>query len=258
VRLLSVQPNCVVVNQGGQRRSVEVPDAGGADVWFRLSCGDPAGTPHLLEFSGSYRAGTAGFYFRASDPNHDIERYVWDLTDCRGRSLLPGGAQLRRGLSSGRTARQDTVVVLGAFDVGLPDDSVAGGCLGLRVMDQYDNSTPMVEEAIGNERGTPPVAIRFNAVRFSDLSLRTDLAVSDAENDFLGTFVAAVIVDGVLGPANGQADIGYYNASGYLGAGIPDLPFSGRVGWQDARSLVVYLIDRQGLVTRIQDIDLSR
>jgi hypothetical protein len=149
-------------------------------------------------------------------------------------------------------------VVLAAFDVGLPDDSVAGGCLALRVMDQYDNSTPIVEEAVGNERGSPPVATRFNAVRFSDLAVRTDLAVTDGDNDFLGTFVAAVIVDGVIGPPNGQPDIGYYNASGYLGAVIPDLPLGGRIGWQDVRSVIVYLMDRQGLVTRIQDIDLSK
>lgn len=59
-----------------------------------IACSDVARLPQLLHFAASYRQGVSGLTFRAADPDHDIERYTWDLTACRGTSVLSGGLGL--------------------------------------------------------------------------------------------------------------------------------------------------------------------
>ena len=131
---------------------------------FRVVCSDEALRPRLLSVASSYHDGASGFVAVVTDAGRDVERYVWDITDCHGKSVLPEGGRTRRGLSGGRTAQQDTVTIVGAFEVGRPDVEMVGRCTSLRFVDQLGNTTPVVEEPIGNEGGRPPVATRFNAI----------------------------------------------------------------------------------------------
>jgi hypothetical protein len=196
--------------------------------------------------------------FRAIDPDHDIERFFWDLTDCRGTSVQPGGVRLRRGLSTGRTAGADTVTVIGAFEVGVPDSAMAGKCMSLRVVDEYGNTTPITEQALAAGGGRAPSASIFNATLQSTSALRTTLAATDSDGDFVGTFVAAELRDGILFPVDGEPDLGIYNTAGYLGTAVPDLPLGSRIQYYDVYSLIVYLIDSQGNFTRLMDTDVFR
>ena len=196
------------------------------------------------------------FRFRVFDPTRDVERYFWDLTDCRGSSVLDGGARLRRGLSSGRTAGQDTVEVIGAFEH--PPGAGAARCAALRVVDQAGNTTPVAELPLTNALGAPPTASAFNAYTVGAAAIRTDLAASDADGDFAGAFMSVRLRDGVLFAPDGQPDMGIYNVSGYLGTVIPDLPLGGRVQYGDVYAVIVYLIDAAGNFTRLEDADVLR
>src|SRR5262249_24084015 len=120
VELGLVSPGCRPTTSGGLKQRVAVPETGGAAVSFRIVCSRPAAAPVIQSFHWSYHDSTAAFVAVLTDPNRDISAYTFDLTDCAGTSLLPGGAQFKDGLDAGRTVRQDTVVVLAAFEVDLP------------------------------------------------------------------------------------------------------------------------------------------
>lgn len=250
--------NCVVTSDGGLIQSVAIDSAGGAIARFRVVCSDEAKRPLLLSAGGSYHDGTGAVVFRAVDPDHDIERYFWDLTDCRGTSVQPGGVRLRRGLSTGRTAQGDTVSVVSAFEVGLPDADLAGRCMTIRVVDEFGNTTPVVEQPLLPPGGPAPSATIFNALLRGTSALSTMLTVADPDNDFVGTFVAAQLRDGILFPIDGEPDLGIYNTAGYLGTGVPDLPLGSRIQYYDIYSLIVYLIDDRGNFTRLEDTDVFR
>ncbi len=256
VRLMHVSQYCVVTNNGGRSRHVFVDGSGGTAVWFRVTCADPAARPQVVDFQSSYRRGISGVYVRAADPDRDIERLEWDITDCNRNSVLPAGGKLWRGLSWGRTARQDSVTLVLAFDVGLSDEDMAGKCTSLRVEDEMGNSSPIIEERIGGERGSPPEVTRFNAIIIGDTTVQTTLEVVDAEGDFVGTFAAAKLRDGVIGPPNGEFDIGYFNRAGYLSTDLPSISLTGRLRFGDVRTVIVYVVDRSGNVTRMEDVSL--
>jgi hypothetical protein len=258
VSLGHVAAHCVVTSAGGAMVSVDVPREGGARVDFRVRCSDAARRPRVDRFAASYRDGVSGFVFQAADPDADLDHYVWDLTDCGGRSLLPGGARVRRGLGSGRTRGFDTVTVVGAFEVGLADSVARRGCTALRITDQLGNTTPILEVPTRTPDARAPTATGFNAVSLGS-AVRTTLAVSDPDGDFVGTFVAAELRDGVIsGALDGHPDIGIYNVAGYLGTVLPDLPLSDRIQFGDVYAVIVYLVDRAGNVTRLADRDLFR
>jgi hypothetical protein len=259
VRLRHVAENCVVTSDGGDRRVVEIPAQGGAAADFRVACSDPARRPMLLGLSSSYRDGVSAFYARATDPDADLERYSWDLTDCQGTSVVPGGSRQRRGLSSGRTAHADTVELVAAFEVGLPDSEMAGRCVALRVADEYGNTTPVIQRRIGEQGGSPPVIRSFNALLRGQTSIRVSLGADDPDGDLVGTFAAARLRDGILGPPDGAADLGVYNAAGYLGTVLPELPVNTtRLRYDDVLAVIVYVIDRWGNVRRAEDTDTFR
>lgn len=258
VTLGHVSQNCVITSDGGSRQTVTVPPEGGATVDFRVACSDEARRPRLLSFAAGYRDGAAAFVLRAADPDRDIERYSFDLTDCAGTSLLPGGARLRRGLTAGRTARADTVTIIGAFDVGLPDSVARRGCAAVRVADEYGNTTPVTERRLTAAAGAPPMATSFNATYVGTSAVRTQLAAFDADGDLAGIFAAATLRDGILSPPDGRPDVGIFNAAGYLATPLPDLPLSARVAWGDVLSIIVYLVDDRGNLVRLEDADLFR
>lgn len=258
VRLALVAPNCEIVSDGGPSQRVEISDQGNGAVTFRVICSSPSERPSLISFAGSATDRAVGFVFRATDPNHDIERYAWDVTDCRRHSVLPRVPAERRGLSSGRTRGQDTVTVVAAFETGVSSDSLAGRCLLLRVGDEYGNTTPVVERALRPGGGSPPVATQFNAFYTGANSFATDLTVNDVDNDFVGVFATARLRDGTLSQIDGTPDIGLYNVAGYLGTGLPQLPLSSRITYSDVQAVVVYLIDAAGHVVRLEDTDVAR
>jgi hypothetical protein len=253
-------PHCVVTTNGGARRIVDVVRGGGTVAELHVACSDEATRPVLLEVRAAYAAGAGLIWFRARDPNRDIERYHWDLTDCRGTSILPEGSRVRRGLSSsGRTAGQDTILVISAFEVGLPDSVVAGSCTAVRVADEPSNTTPVWEVPTRTPVGTAsPQASTFNAVYIGTLAVRTTLTVGDPDGDFVGLFAAARLRDGILSPPNGQPDIGIYNVSGYLLPNVPDLPLNSRIQYGDVLGVIVYLVDAAGNFARLEDGDVFR
>jgi hypothetical protein len=255
VTLRHVAPNCVVTSDGGATRKVVLADTGGTRLDFRVVCSDETRRPELLWFTSSYHDGTSGFMFRAADPDHNIERYRWDITDCHGTSVLPQGGRLRRGLSQDRTAGEDTVTVFGAIEVALPDNLVEGRCTSLRVEDETGNTTPISEVPLSASPRSGPNPDIFNARFLNTASLSTTLQVTNPQ--FAGVFVSALLRDGVLSPPDGQPDLGVYNTVGYDDVLLPIVPLgSGRPPYFDYLAIIVYLFDRQGNFTRVEDNDL--
>lgn len=254
ISLSHVSANCVVTSDGGLTRRLTLADTGGTKLDFRVVCSDETKRPHLLSFAGSYHDGTSGFMFRAADPDHDIERYFWDITDCQGKSVLPAGGRLRRGLSQDRTAGQDTVTVFGAIELDLPDADLQGRCTSIRVADEFGNTTPVREFPIA-ATASGPQNFAFNA-RFANTALlTTSLQVNDP--GFAGVFAAALLRDGVLFAPDGQPDLGVYNTVGYDDVILPNVPLgSGRPPYFDYLAIIAYLFDRQGNFTRVEDNDL--
>jgi hypothetical protein len=256
VRLRHVADNCVIVSDGGELRAIDVSEEGGASVLFLASCSDPARRPAVLALAATYLEGVSAFYARITDPDRNIERYAWDLTDCAGASVLPGGPRIRRGLMQGRTRLRDTIEIVAAFEAGMPDEELGGRCTALRVMDDLGNTTPVHEVPVRAPAGDTPVITLFNARLRGVDGVATTLEADDADGDLVGTFVAARLRDGVLGPADGSPDIGVYNAAGYLGTTVPELPFSSRIQYGDVYSVIVYVIDRSGNFRRTEDLSL--
>lgn len=255
LELAHVADNCVVTSDGGRRQRFAISGAGGSRADFRVVCSDPAKRPSILLFHSSYHDGTSGFMFRAADPDGDVERYFWDITDCSGKSVLADGGRQRRGLLVATPAGPDTITVFGAIELGLPDQDLLGRCTSLRVQDEYGNSTPILEEPIGNEAGTGPLPDRFNARFATTASLTTELAISAA--DFAGVFAAARLRDGVLFPADGRPDVGVFNATGFEDTLIPTVPLGGgRPPYYDYSAVILYLFDAEGNFTRLEDADL--
>jgi hypothetical protein len=171
--------------------------------------------------------------------------------------LLRGG-RMRRGLSGGRTAYQDTVTIVAAFEVGLPDAAMAGRCTAIRVADEYGYTTPVLELPIATS-GRPPAPTLFNARLLSTALMEIRLDARDPDGDLVGVFAAFRYRDGVTAPADGQADYAIYNTAGYLGTTIPLLQLPvGAIRYYDLLSSVVYLLDSHGNVTRLEDSDLLR
>lgn len=255
ISLGHVANNCVVTSDGGPTLHLAIDGTGGGHADFRVICSDEAHRPQLLSFASSYHDGTSGFLIRVADPDRDIERYAWDITDCHGKSILPGGGKLRRGLSQDRSAGQDTVTILGAVELGIPDDALQGRCTSIRVADEFGNTTPVLEEVIGNETGTGPLPAYFNAQFSTTATLTTQLTVTDPS--FAGVFAAALLRDGILFAPDGNPDLGIFNTEGYTDVLVPTVPLGGgRPQYYDYYSVILYLFDSRGNFTRVVDDDL--
>lgn len=259
VQLGGIAPNCVVVSDGASVQQVTAAASGGAMASFRISCAEYAHRPQLLSLVGGYDGGASIFAFRAWDPDHDIDGYTWDITDCRGNSVLPDKRErTRRGLRSGRAQLADTLDVVGAYEVGLPTAQLAGRCTELRVFDEDGNTSVILTHRIGSATGFAPSVRFFNATLQGTSSVTSLLLASDPENDIIGHFVLVRLRDGVLGAPDGKSDLGSMDPAGYLGLTVPVIPTTGRIQWDDVLSVIAYVIDAKGNVVRVEDGDLFK
>ena len=259
VQLGGVASNCVIVSDGGAVQHITATATGGAMASFRVSCAEYAHRPQLLSLVSGYDGGASIFAFRVWDPDHDIDGYTWDITDCRGNSELPDKRErTRRGLRSGRAQLADTIDVVGAYEVGLPTAQLAGRCTEVRVFDEDGNSSVILTHRIGSATGFPPSVRFFNATLQGTSSVTSLLLASDPENDIIGHFVLVRLRDGVLGAPDGKADLGSMDPAGYLGLSVPAIPTTGRIQWDDVLSVIAYVIDSKGNGVRVEDGDIFK
>lgn len=256
--LYNVPETCAFLSSGGRTQTVTVPPSGQAQLKFGISCARESARPEIRSLFAGYHDGVGVFILHARDPDRDIRGYFWDLTDCNGRSLLPGGARERGGLGSGRTANWDTLTVIGAFELGLPDSGFAGQCAMVRVIDAGGNASRALEVPLRDAVTSRPRARSFNARFQGQERLSVDLEVEDPDGDFAGVFGAARLRDGVVSMPDGQPDIGIYHPAGYLGQTLPDLLLGSRILFSDVYASIVYLVDQKGNFTRLVDEDLFR
>ena len=255
VSLWNAPEQCVFTNNGGRHQKVTVKPTGGGALTFSVICSKPANRPEVIDFRWTYHDSSVVFLATLKDPDYNLSSYIFDLTDCEGNTVLSKGSVQRAGLSAGRTAYQLEPTVIGAFEFGLSDRELAGHCASLRVEDLDGNTSPLVERLPTFTGESAPEATRFNAVLFSQQLLRTTLAARDADGDFFGTFVMARLRDGALSPPDGAFDLGIYNAAGYEGTTIPDLPLGGRIAYTDVYGIIVYLVDLHGNFRKYVDDD---
>jgi hypothetical protein len=251
VELGAIAPNCDVTSDGRERRRLELAAQGGARVSFRVRCSDPARRPSVVRYESGMQDGGFAFYVIGADPDRDIERYTYDVTDCDGNSLIPRGPRTRRGLSSGRTSRADTLTVIGAFELGISAGTTPM-CASLRLEDEQGNTTSWIDRRLGlSPGGAAPVFVSAGLGFVGTSLIQVSVAVADLDDDFVGLFPLARLSDGALGAPDGQPDIGAFNAAGYLAPPLPDVPLgNGRPGLADYHAIILYGIDLRGNVTR--------
>lgn len=259
VRLGGIAENCVILSDGGATQRVSTGTTGGATVSFRLTCSDWSARPRLLSLVSGFDLGTSIFSFRVYDPEHDVDGYTWDLTDCEGNSVLPDRRErTRRGLLSGRGQLSDTLTVVGAYQIAISAAEAAGRCTEIRVFDQRGNVSDIRTHRIGSATGFRPSVRFFNATLQGTASVTSLLAASDPENDIIGHFVLVRLRDGVLGPSDGKADLGSMDPAGYLGLEVPAIPTTGNIKWDDVLAVMVYIIDAKGNVIGVEDADILK
>jgi hypothetical protein len=260
VALRHVADNCTVLNAGGDNLVVTIPPGGGASVNFRVTCSEPARRPRIAELRSTYDRGAVGLLLRVADPDRDVERFSWDITDCNRRSVLAGGWRRRGGFAGWENVtNRDTTVILSGFDIPLSDAQLAGKCQAVYVGDERGNISDILEVPIaGRVAARSPGVVRFNASYVGTVALRVDLEVFDPDGDFVGAFLAYNLRDGVvILPPDGAPDRVIVQPAGIIGATFPDLPFNIGFGqWSDYLSVTVYLVDRAGNVTRMEDANL--
>ncbi|HEU4994784.1 MAG TPA: hypothetical protein VFT29_08190, partial [Gemmatimonadaceae bacterium] len=259
ISLAHISENCGLFGDDVSRvRTVSVSETGGADVSFRVRCSEMALRPHLHSLASTYHDNTSGFVFSVFDPDRDVRSYRWDLTDCQGKSVLPEGrGRIRRGLDGGRTLRADSMVIVGAFEVGIADGDLVGRCTAIVVEDIRGNISDMIEQPIAASRGgTLPDATLFNARLIGTSAISTQLQAFDLDGDFAGSFAAVRVRDGILSASDGNPDIGILSPVGFLDTTVPNLPLGTLLKWDDVFSIIVYLIDSKGNFRRLEDADL--
>jgi hypothetical protein len=254
---VSVRPlraSCIAISDGGNTRQVEVGPRGGAVVAFSFLCADPANTPSVSGFAATYKDGATAFVAHVADPNRDLDSYVYQLTRCDGTSVLSPPLPGRGGLFGGRTENVDSTTIIGVFLADIGSAPISESCGLLRVEDVLSNTSAPVQRPLNSGRGRPPVVTSFNAILSGTSQLVTRISVDDPDGDFVGVFVMARLIDGVLGGTpDGQDDIGIYNTQGYLGTSIPDLPLGDRITFGQVLSVIVYAVDAEGNFTRVED-----
>lgn len=258
LNLAHVASHCTIVTDGGDTQRFTVVDSVALPfLAFSINCSDDAHRPRLNLVRGSYHDGAVAFIIKATDPERDIRRYFWDITDCSGTSVKLGGGLERGPLDVSRT-QGDTVTILHAFELGLPDAALAGRCLLVRVLDQTGNTTPSLEYPL-QETGTRPLVVSYNAYLVGVSAIRIALDALDPNGDLVGTVAAGRIRDGVLRTPDGIDDFLIRNAEGYLSLSVPDFPVGSPFpGPSDVNAMTVYLIDAGGNFSRYLDTDLFR
>lgn len=262
LELRLVQSNCVVTSDGGARALAVLSDSGGATHVFEVRCSEERRRPRIVSFHGSYQNGAVGFSAEVEDTDRDVDNFTYNITDCRGRSVLPNKGFYLYGLpGSANISYADTARIVAGFDVDLTAQQLAPLCQSLWVGDELGNTTPVLEiPLVSRSAAHSPLASRFNAVLNGTASLRVDLAVTDVDHDYVGCFVTYVLRDGIVSvPVDGRFDLLVFQPAGLIGTEIPELPLNIGYGlWSDYYGARVYLVDRAGNLTRLEDLDLLR
>jgi hypothetical protein len=260
LELRLVQANCVVTSDGGERVPAELSDKGGATHRFIIRCSDIPRRPQVLVFRGTYQDGAVGFFAEVVDKERDIDNYTYNITNCRGLSVLPNkGFYLYPLRGAINVSYADTARIIGGFEVDIPGAQLKNLCQSFWVGDGLGNTTPIIEIPLVPRSVTEsPVATRFNAVMSGTTSLAVDLAVADQGNDFAGCFVTYVLRDGIVtAPLDGKLDWLVFQPAGIIGAAVPNIPLNiGYGAWSDYYGARVYLLDRAGNMTRLEDMIL--
>lgn len=262
VSLRHIDTHCMVTSDGGENVSASITASGGAAVAFRVVCAEVNRRPRIVQLAASHGGGSVGFLIRATDLDGDIERSFLDITDCNRKSVLPVRGRLRGGFSGfPNVTRKDTAVIVGAYDLGLTDAQLAGRCIAVWVADARGNHSEWVEvPLVARTSAKSPVATTFNARYNGTRGLQVALSTTDPDGDFVGLFFTYLLRDGVvLLPADGQPDRLVSDPPGIIGSTILELPFGiGFGAWNDYLGVIVYLVDKAGNFTRLEDSDLFR
>ncbi|HYW52090.1 MAG TPA: hypothetical protein VE861_15855 [Gemmatimonadaceae bacterium] len=259
IDLGGVAPNCAITTDGGMRQRLKIESTGGAAVTYRVQCSEVARQPRITAFTSGYMQGASIFQFRVFDPDGDLLGYYWDITDCEGNSVLADKRErVRLNLRGGRGATNDTLTIVGAFELGLENAALQGRCTEIRVFDARSNVSAIVTHKIGSATGAPPTVRFFNATLQGQAFVSSVLEASDPDGDIVGHFVLVRLRDGVLATADGVPDLGSMDAVGYVGLNVPNIPTTGRIKWDDVYSVIVYIIDARGNVIRVEDDDIFK
>lgn len=260
VGFLLLPPNCHSLAPGGARRvPVDVPRVAGTTLTLAYQCAPTASSPRLLTMAASRREGIAGFIVRAVDPNRNLDRLAFSLTDCAGRHLLAGGERIRTGFLRDNGVSDDTSQATVAVPIPASADSLGRICVGARVLDRDGNSSAIVErELLEADPARAPRATEMNAVFTSRFAMSVTLAVADPQGDYAGAFGLLVLRDGTLnGQFDGQPDIASWNGLGFPGTQLPVLPIgNGRPDLEAYVEMVLVLIDRTGQIAVVRDRSL--
>jgi hypothetical protein len=257
VQLSHVAPHCTVLSNGWANRTVTVVPPTVTTVHYRIRCSHPSNQPRVLQLSSSITNGISGFYAEVFEPDRDIARYGWTVTDCYGNVLNVNGGRFLDRLEWHRTGRMDTVRIVGAFDIPPGADSLRQACTALRFEDLAGNSSAWMEERHGNESGSPPVVTGFNVVIIGS-QLHTSLLASDPDRDLAGAAFTLYYPDGARGNRDGRPDVLFYSVVGYLlPFQIP--PIDTRLVDPDRLLFIAAdVIDRAGNRTRVIDSDFTK
>jgi len=261
IALHHVAANCMITSDGGEQISAKITPAGGVFVAFRIVCSEVARRPRIVQAAASYGGGSLAYIIRAVDPDKDIERTFVDVTDCNRKSVLPGGG-LRRGGFSGypNVTGKDTAVIVGAYDLTVSDDVIRNKCIAIWVADERGNTSEFSELPLPpRDAARSPTAPTFNARLNGTRGIQAQVTAADPNDDYVGLFAFYQLRDGIVSPGDGQPDRLVPAPAGIIGTTIQELPLGIGFGeWSDYLSFVVYLVDRAGNFTRLEDHDLFR
>lgn len=255
----SVLPaNCFQVFPGGSPTApIDVRAGGGTELTIRIHCADVSRAPRILAMETSRADGFVGAYVTAVDPDRNLDRYFWNVTDCRGRTLLRNGERTRTGLLNPFGLSADTTVLTFAFEPTEVEPAIlAEACLAVRFMDRDGNSTPIVEKPIrASDAARAPLVTTFNARFVTTAQLEVTLNATDPDDDYVGNFLSFVYVDGTInGRLDGQLDLGIFNATGQRSMEFPIFPMGGgRPTFDRYVEVRVALLDRRGNLTIARD-----
>ncbi|HKS06545.1 MAG TPA: hypothetical protein VJR92_09560, partial [Gemmatimonadaceae bacterium] len=260
VTLRHIAAECVVTSDGGERLDLSVPTSGGLFVPFRVVCADATRRPRIASVAASYWAGSLAYVLRVVDPDKDVERTFIDITACDRRSVLPAGVRMRGGFSRyPNVTGRDTAVIIGAYDLELSDQTLAGKCIAVWVGDERGNVSEIVETPIAHAvQAQRPTPVVMNAKLNGTAGILTTLTASDPDADIAGIFVTYLVRDGIVAlPPDGVLDRVVASPPGIIGMTIPELRFGAGFGqWNDYLTVLVYVVDRAGNFTRVADSDL--
>jgi hypothetical protein len=255
LELLNVASSCVVTSAGGAAFRITIPDRGGALVELRVSCNDPGRTPVILGVTSRVLDGVNGVTIRYVDPQRDVNKLLWDLTDCRGTSLT-GSFRERRNLAFSRLAAADTALLITIFDTDRSVGDLAGACTAVRVVDAEGNSSQLAEAPIRGTTEGAPIATSFDARLFDRTIAVLNLNVAAPAGVFVGFVPTLSIRDGALGPFDGKNETLIIDPVGVTGTVMPQFDLPSLLSPFDVLSYDLYLFNDAGDFRKASDAQL--